>query len=262
MRPTLLTLDSKESDSFESPCSSALNDSSSLHGKTYKEVATHLQLSEASVKRMFSEKSFTLQRLDEICGMMEIELSDLVQQMRDANNSALTTLTLEQEQEIVADIKLLLITVCVLQRWSMAEILEYYHISESECLLRLGRLDQLKLIELLPGNRIKLRIAPNFTWHKSGPIQQFFKQHIESEFFHSRFNHQNEKLITLNGMLSHNAHQVFQRKMDRLAQEFEQLNGEDANLPVSERHGVTLVVATRRWDYGLFAPYRKGVNHQ
>ncbi len=228
-----------------------------LHGKTYRHVAEHLGLSEASVKRLFSEKSFTLQRLDEICALMEIELSDLVQQMREAGNSAITALTLEQEREIVSNLKLLLVAVCVLQRWTMEEILAHYHIDESECLAHLGRLDRLKLIELLPNNRIKLRIAPNFAWQPNGPIRRFFKQHIENEFFHSTFNHANEKLITLSGMLSSNAHQVFQRKMERLAQEFEQLNEEDAGLPVSERHGTTLVIATRRWDYGLFQPLRK-----
>jgi len=227
------------------------------HGKTYRDVAQHLELSEASVKRMFSEKSFTLQRLDHICELMEIELSDLVQQMRSSHQARLSSLTLEQEQEIASDLLLLLITVCVLQRWSMAEMLEYYQIDSHQCLLKLARLDQLKLIELQPNNRIKLRIAPNFTWLKSGPIQRFFKRHIESEFFHSHFDHQNEKLIVLNGMLSHSSHQVFQRKMERLAEDFEQLNNEDANLPIAERHGTTLVLAARRWDYGLFKPLRK-----
>lgn len=227
------------------------------HGKTYRDVAICLSLSEASVKRMFSEQSFTLQRLDKICELLEMELSDLVQQMGEANTTLLSTLTLEQEQEIASDVVLLLITVCVLQRWGMGEILEYYQLEPNQCLLKLARLDQLKLIELLPKNRIKLRVAPNFTWLKDGPIQQFFKRHIESEFFHSRFDHENEKLIILNGMLSHSSHQLFQRKMERLAQEFEQLNNEDASLSVEERYGATLVLAKRRWDYGLFRPLRK-----
>ena len=236
---------------------SALKRSLKQHGKTYRDVATHLALSEASVKRLFSEKNFTLQRLDEICALLEIELSDLVQQMREADSSVLSTLSIEQEREIAGDLLLLLITVCVLQRWSMQEILEHYQIKESECIAKLGRLDQLKLIDLLPNNRIKLRIAPNFTWQKNGPIQAFFKRHIEAEFFHSHFQHSNEKLVVLNGMLSNNAHQLFQRKMEHLAHAFEQLNDEDARLSISERHGATLVIATRRWDYGLFKPFRR-----
>ena len=35
-----------------------------LHGKTYADVAEYLQLSEASIKRMFAQHRFSLQRLD------------------------------------------------------------------------------------------------------------------------------------------------------------------------------------------------------
>ena len=34
---------------------------------TYAQVATHLAMSEASVKRMFSRNEFTLERIDAIC---------------------------------------------------------------------------------------------------------------------------------------------------------------------------------------------------
>jgi transcriptional regulator with XRE-family HTH domain len=36
-------------------------------GVTYAQVARKLRLSEASIKRMFSKRDFTLKRLDEIC---------------------------------------------------------------------------------------------------------------------------------------------------------------------------------------------------
>lgn len=34
------------------------------HGKTYSQVAAHLGLSEASIKRLFSRGNFSLQRLE------------------------------------------------------------------------------------------------------------------------------------------------------------------------------------------------------
>ena len=37
------------------------------HGKTYAAVARYLTLSEASVKRLFADRSFSLQCFDEIC---------------------------------------------------------------------------------------------------------------------------------------------------------------------------------------------------
>ena len=36
---------------------------------TYADVASHLELSEANVKRMFSKRHFTLSRLEEVCAL-------------------------------------------------------------------------------------------------------------------------------------------------------------------------------------------------
>ena len=53
------------------------------HGKTYADVAIELGLTEASVKRLFSKQSFSLDRLDQVCHMMNIEITDLVQLMNE-----------------------------------------------------------------------------------------------------------------------------------------------------------------------------------
>lgn len=236
----------------------ALKQALKAHGKTYVDVAAHLDLSEASVKRLFSQRSFSLQRLDEVCQMIDIEISDLVQLMNATSSGAITRLTLEQEQEIVADVELLLITVCVLNRWTMAQILETLDINEPRCINHLAKLDRLRMIELLPRNRVKLRVAPNFQWRENGPIQQFFLRHLQSDFFNTRFDQDQERLIVINGMLSDSSNVVFQRKMEHLAREFDELNNDDAGLPFEERWGTTVVVAMRSWRYGLFSKYRKG----
>lgn len=222
------------------------------HGFTYADVAKVLDLSTASVKRLLSEQNLSLQRLDRICAMLDMEISDLVQKM---NESARQTdqLTEAQEQEIASDRVLLVVAVCVLNRWSMADVLRHFYIDAHQCIQKLARLDRLKLIELLPGNRIKLRVAPNFAWRPDGPIQRFFQESIGREFFQTRFELQHERLICLNGTLSDAAATTFHRKMERLAREFDELNADEAALPVDDRHGVTVVLAVRGWGYGMFS---------
>ena len=132
------------------------------HGKTYVDVSKHLNLSEASVKRLFSERSFSLQRLDEVCQMMNMEITDLVQLMNENNTVHVSGLSEEQEKEIANDLGLLLVTVCVLNRWAMQDIIDYFRLSESECIGYLAKLDKLKLIELLPKNKVKLLVTANF----------------------------------------------------------------------------------------------------
>jgi len=227
------------------------------HGFNYADVAVQLSLSQASVKRLFSEQSFSLERLDKVCQMMEIEISDLVAEMNSHSRVMVSELSLEQEQEIADDVVLLLVTVCILNRWTMAQLIENFRLSEHQCIQHFAVLDRLKLIELLPGNKVKLRIAPNFKWLDNGPIQHFFQQKIAADFFDSNFTKQQEKLIVINGMLSREGMAIFHRKLTQLAHEFDELNNDDAALALGQRTGTTVVLATRSWKYGLFDGLRK-----
>lgn len=221
------------------------------NGKTYADVAQVLELSQASVKRLFSSQQLSLERLDSICQMIGLEITDLVRQM-DAESGRLEGLTAEQEREIAGDLTLLLITVCVLNRWTLDDILRVHPLDRHLCIQKLAQLDRLGIIELLPGNRIKLKVAANFHWIENGPIQRFFQQRIASEYFTTRFQDEDECLIVLNGMLSNTSNQAFQRRMQRLAQEFEVLNREDAALAFDQRQGATVILAIRDWRFGLF----------
>jgi DNA-binding Xre family transcriptional regulator len=110
------------------------------HGFSYRDVARRLNLSEASVKR------FSLSRLDNVCQMMGMEISDLVVEMnQQAMASHISQLTEEQEQILVSDPVLLLVTICVLNGWTMTDLQSHYHLT---------RLDSLNLIVLLPLNVI------------------------------------------------------------------------------------------------------------
>ncbi|MES2673192.1 MAG: helix-turn-helix transcriptional regulator [Pseudomonadota bacterium] len=223
------------------------------HGLTYAEVASSLGITEASVKRLFSEQSISLQRLEQICQIMEIEISDLVQMMNE-QQPRLQHLTVAQEEEITKDLVLLLVTVSVLNRWTLQDIILFYKLSEGDCIQKLARLDKLKIIELLPKNKIKILVTTNFSWLDNGPIQRFFQEKIAQEYFKTEFKNEDECLIVLNGMLSQQSNGEFQRKIKKLAREFDDLNNDDAALPLPQRNGVTVVMAVRNWRYGLFKP--------
>jgi DNA-binding Xre family transcriptional regulator len=227
------------------------------HGKTYADVAKQLELSEASVKRMFAHQSFSLNRLDAICQMMEMEITDLMQQVNDSTARQISELSDAQEKELVSDIELLLVTISVINHLTLEDMLNAYTFSEAQCIQHLAKLDRLNIIELLPNNKIKIKIASNFKWRKNGHIQQFFRENIESEFFNSRFALAQEKLIVLNGMLSQESNAIFQRKLDRLAREFDEMSKEDSTLPLGKRLGYTSVLAVRDWRFSVFEQFNK-----
>ena len=48
---------------------------------TYKQVSEVLELSETSVKRLFSEEAFSIKRLEKVCELLHLDLSDLIHLM-------------------------------------------------------------------------------------------------------------------------------------------------------------------------------------
>jgi type III secretory pathway component EscS len=223
---------------------------------TYADVAAGMGLSESSVKRKFSRREFTLAELDRICSLCGIAISDLVQTM-ESRHGRLQALTEKQEREIAENISLLVVTVCVLNHWTFEDILSFYVFDMHQLVQMLAKLDRLRLIELQPNNKIRLLVAPNFSWLPNGPIQQVFLKTIQQDFFSAQFAREDHRLMVLNGMLCSDSNAEFRRKMERLAREFEVLNREDSGKPFQQRRGYTAVIALRDWNYKGFSNLRK-----
>ncbi len=226
------------------------------HRLTYAEVARRLEMSEANVKRMFASKRFSLDRLEAVCQLMKMELTDLVM-LYEESRQRISQLTVEQEQELVGDIKLLLISVSVRNRLSFDDIVSRYQISESDCIKSLAKLDRLKIIDLLPGNRIKLRIDEDFRWLPGGPIDGFFEQQIQRQFMKAGFKGEQEQRLFLFGLLGESSSQLLNNKLQALAKEFGELHRQDAKLPLSKRRNFGCMLALRPWELNAFEPLRR-----
>lgn len=225
-------------------------------GVTYLGVANHIGLTEASVKRMFSQEDISLKRLDSICQLLEIDISQLTR-TNDADTRALKLLTEVQELEIVSDERQFAVSFLVLNGWTYDELLKYFDFSEHELIQRLAKLDKLKLIELLPRNRIKLRVAPNFTWRKKGPIKTFFATHFQSRFMENQFEGEHDFLRFMSGMYSPLTCSIIQKKLHDLAAEIDQLNQQDRDLPLEQRVPFAVLLAIRPWHAEFFEKMRK-----
>jgi len=224
---------------------------------TYAQVARAIGMSEASVKRMFSQESFTLKRFDEVCRFAKVEIGDLA---RAAESKAreISQLTLEQEREIVGNRKLFLVAVCALNHFTFEQIRGTYDLAEPELVRLLARLDKLKFIELAPGNRIRLLVSRTFAWLPDGPIQQFFKSQAQHEFFRSRFDREGELMLFVNSMLSKGSAATMIERLKQVANECSALHNEDVGLPLDKRFGHSLLVAIRPWNMEAFKELERG----
>jgi DNA-binding Xre family transcriptional regulator/DNA-binding IscR family transcriptional regulator len=225
-------------------------------GLTYARVAKGLGLSESSVKRVFSQENLSLRRLEKICALMDLEIADLLELTR-AAEGRVTELAEDQERSLVSDPKLLLVAILAISHWTAASMLENYRLSESELVRLLARLDKLGIIDLLPGNGIKVRLARHFTWRKAGPIQRFFEERVQGQFFNSSFAGKGDLRITVTGSVSAKSNEMLQQRMQKIAEEFDSFVEEDRRLDHKSREGTTLVMAIRPWELALFTELRR-----
>ena len=82
-----------------------------LQGKTYRDVALALKLSEPSVKRLLTSGRMTLERLIQLSDLLGFSLAELTHEAVAGSEARLRSLSVTQEQELVSDSKLLLVAV-------------------------------------------------------------------------------------------------------------------------------------------------------
>ncbi|MBI5784637.1 MAG: helix-turn-helix transcriptional regulator [Rhodocyclales bacterium] len=226
-------------------------------GMTYRDLARALKLSEPTVKRMFATGNISLGRLAEVSTILGLSLAELMQ-LAVENRPRIRALGEENEALLVSDLKLLLVAVCALNHWSQADIVATYLVTEAECIQRLLQLDRLGLIHLLPGNRIRLIIARDFSWQPEGPIRTFFRAQGLSDFLDSSFSRPGESLTFVHGMFSSVAFAQLESETQRLRDRFSALHEESLSVPRSERQSASLLMAARRdWEPLAFAALRR-----
>ncbi len=235
---------------------SALKAQLKARGLTYVQVAAHLNLSEASVKRQFSQQTLSLQTLEAICDLIGLELVELAQAAQQAQ-PRVSQLSDAQEANLVSDPRRVLVATCVLNHWTLEQIVATYELSKAECIGHLLHLDRLGMIRLLPENRVSLKIARDFAWLPGGPIHQFFRERAQTDFLLSHFQQPGEYLRFHHGMLSPSANLRFQKRLQRLLQEFTELHQDGLATPASSRHGTSLLIALRPWEPEVFQALRR-----
>ena len=225
-------------------------------GITYARVARTLHLSESSVKRLFSQRDLSLERVEQICRLMKIELTDLLELMN-AAEPRIAVLTEDQEKGLVNEPTLLLVGILAISFWSFADILKTFRISRTDLVRLLVRLDRMAIINLLPDNVIKVRLARNFAWRKDGPIQRFFEERIQQQFFEKKFSRAGELRIVTFGALSRRSNELLQQRLRELAEEFDSLVQQDKSLDHQMRRGTTMILAIRPWEPTQFTELRR-----
>jgi transcriptional regulator with XRE-family HTH domain len=224
-------------------------------GLTYVAVARALNLSIATIKRRFARGDFSLERFERICELAGVGLRELLERAEE-RSAPTRQLTLTQEREIVADPRLFLVTWLVLNRTPFEEITRSYRFTERELLACFIRLDRLKVIELQPGNRVRLLVSRRFSWRAGGPVQRYLHERLLREFLASTFTAAQEEFVFHGARMSREVLAQLKRVQQSAARECMELIEQDRSAPEG-RIGAAFVLALRPWSYTGFAQFER-----
>jgi transcriptional regulator with XRE-family HTH domain len=218
-------------------------------GITYRDVAVALELSEASIKRLFSERSFSIKRLEQICRLMDMSFSDLARMNDLTYQERQTTLDARQEAALAEDAILLSYFYLLLKGWKIGRIAKRFALDKPRQIRLLAKLDRLGLIELQPGNRVRLLTARRIHWQRDGPVRRLYEREVKQAFLHDKFSESTAHFGFESAELAPESARLILRRLSRVTREFDELAELDVNLGPTEKRGYGLMVALRPWAY-------------
>jgi DNA-binding Xre family transcriptional regulator len=224
-------------------------------GMTYADLAKALKISEATVKRIFATRNCTLERLDAMCEVAQVDLAELARGMP-RESRLINRLTEAQESEIMSDPALLLVAVCAMHQLRVEDIVALHEISDAQCVALLLRLEKIGILEVHENNRIRLRLSRTFSWIPNGPIMRYVKSQTP-DFFDHPFEAPGEVMRMFNVRVSPEAQVGLLRQIEQIAREYAEQHSADARLPLDERPPITVLLAVRSWEPKSFKALRR-----
>lgn len=216
----------------------------------YVDLARALDVSEATVKRLLSRGGITLERMERICAFLETDFFELARIGRRKTESP-SELSRAQETALAADTRLLMVFHLLCNDWQVDAIQQHFGLSASSVTRFLARLDRLRLIDLQPGNRLRLRVARDFAWRPDGPVLRRYARSAVVEFMRGDFSASDALLRLEVKELGPASLALLRRRLERVVSEFNDLAEVDASLPAGRRRSVGLVLGLRPWVFSL-----------
>ena len=118
------------------------------------------------------------------------------------------------------------------------------------------KLDQLKVIELQPGNRVRLLVSRHVSWRAGGPVQRYIHQKLLREFTSSHFAGSQEEFFFHGGEVSEAGLGEMRQALRNAARQCAEIIERDRG-PREHRHGAAFVLALRPWKYSGFKQFER-----
>ena len=144
---------------------------------TIKILAEKIQMSESGLKKLFHGKDIGLLRLYQICDALEVSPEDLFETNSDDQYTAIRFPEDVQKFFLKNFIYFQFYWVLVYERVPLEEVQKKLNLSNEMKIKILLKLNSFQMIELLPGNRVKIPDPTRIRWSSEGPMVQYLYHH-------------------------------------------------------------------------------------
>lgn len=219
-------------------------------GMTYADLALALRVSTPTIKRLFSQRTFTLERLEEILKVIELDFHELAR-MSHGRRSGPAELSVEQESALAKDARLFSVFWLLCNEWRFDEIVAEFRLGAAQITSYFARLERLRLIDWRPGNRARLRVPKHYVWRAGGPLRKAYGLKVVTEFMRARFDAPHDAFHFEAQELSAESAIVVKRRLERVAAEINELVEIDAATPAKKRVTLGVLLACRPWSISI-----------
>lgn len=229
-----------------------------IQGITYRILGQRLKLSESSVKRLFSDQSLSLKRLEKICSVLGLDLYELVRMSREQTPLA-TQFTPSQQQALLQDPPSVRLLLMLANGWTVEDLSADFAWPLASIHISLRKLEQLHLLEWLPQDRVRLCFERSVLWQRDSPVWQLWGKNEIQHFLEGDYEAPEERWLFAIPQLTPESRRLLLRELDRLMQHFGELQEADAALPASEREPTGVLIALRPWHSAPCAETHSGI---
>jgi hypothetical protein len=177
-----------------------------------------------------------------------IGLAELTELAGGDHDTRIRQLSLQQEEALAAEPPLTFLFSLLLQGWTPEEVRRATDLGAAELVGYLARLDRLRLIDLLPENRVRLLTVRNIEWRRDGPVRRNFERHVKRDFVSMDFADPQSQWRFEMAHLSAASRARLQEMFGELMAELRELSRHDRALPQGDKEWWGVLIATRPFD--------------
>lgn len=218
---------------------------------TYAAIAKELEISEASVKRTFSEGSFTMERFGKICALADLTITEVATLTKANSGDDHYQYTEEQERFFAENPKYLAFFDMLIRLGSVEKIIaERPHLTERKITTYMKQLDNMGLIERLVDHKFRFRVSKHVSWIKNGPLRKKFLPLAKSDFLQDGFSDPNSCFEFSSVQLSAGSIEKITVKLKELATEIRYIADLEKKINV-ETADYGFMICMRPWKFDL-----------